>query len=282
MKTIYQYGQFDNLPLYASLYPANAQDSAITLLYFHGGGLIYGERDDLPKAYIEQLNRNGYNLITFDYPFAPEVTIDNIFTVLQQAIAWFKDEHLSTLTISSDNYCLFGRSAGGYLSLLLANQLKDPVCKGIISFYGYYSLQDPSFNQSSPYYQKYPAVPFMTVYQLTQNGPKTQAIISERFPIYLAYRQTGQWVKHLLGKQNAEDYSLNEEQLSSLPPAFLAASQADQDVPYYFSETMAQLIPEAHLYTVEDLPHDFESNPKLPTSQEAYHQLINWLDSLTI
>lgn len=280
MKEIHQYSHHQDLPLMASFYPAENRKEGLTLIYFHGGGLIYGNRDDLPTAYIELLNNHGYHLLTVDYPLIPEVTIAEITACLSAAIDWFKLEHNQLLGLGSANFCLFGRSAGAYLSLLLAHQHNNFQLKGIVSFYGYDRLDYPAFNQASSYYKKYPAVPFMTVYQLTQGAPKSQASINERFPIYLSYRQTGQWVKQLLGKNPQPDFSLTSKSLQELPPTFLAASRDDQDVPFDISLKMAQQIPENYLYQVKELPHDFDADSRNPAAQEAYRQLINWLNRL--
>lgn len=277
MTDIFHYSDYQGLPLKATFYPAS-KEASFTLLYFHGGGLIYGERDDLPSLYIEKLTKAGYNLLTFDYPLAPEASLKDIIASLEQGIKWYKNEYRQTLKLNTPNYCLFGRSAGGYLSLYLASLQRDQDLKGVISFYGYYALNDPSFNQPAPYYQKYPAIPFMTVYQLTQGRAKAQANLPERFPIYLSYRQTGQWIKQLLGKEDVVTYSLTGEQLKELPPTFLAASTDDQDVPFRISETMAQLIPQAQLFQVSGFPHDFDATEG--PGVEVYGQLIHWLDHL--
>lgn len=279
MKETYLYSNYQDLPLNVSFYPAANRQRGLTLIYFHGGGLIYGNRDDLPTAYINLLNEQGYHLLTVDYPLAPEVTIEVITACLKTAIGWFKSEHQQSLGLASANYCLFGRSAGAYLSLFLGKH-SDTSLKGLISFYGYDRLDHPAFNQPSPYYKKYPAIPFMTLYQLTQGNVKAQASINDRFPIYLSYRQTGQWVKQVLGKNQVADFSLTEKQLQHLPPTFIAASSGDQDVPYEISEKMAQLIPEAYFYPVKDLPHDFDADTQQPAAQEAYHQLVRWLEQL--
>lgn len=280
MTETYLYSHYRDLPLSASFYPGTDRRQGITLIYFHGGGLIYGDRDDLPTPYIQLLNDQGYHLLTVDYPLMPEASLDSVMDSLNTAISWFKAEYNGTLGLASADYCLFGRSAGAYLSLFLAHQQLAPSLKGVISFYGYDKLDYPAFNQPSTYYKKYPAVPFMTVYQLTQGQPRTQASINERFPIYLFYRQTGQWVKHLLGKKTVADYNLSSSDLQALPPTFLAASHDDQDVPFEISGKMAQQIPNAYFYQVSQLPHDFDADPKNPLGQAAYRELIHWLDQL--
>lgn len=42
---------------------------------------------------------------------------------------------------------------------------------------------------------------------------------------------------------------------------------------------MAQLIPDACLKLVDDLPHDFDANSRNPLAQTIYANLISWLAS---
>ena len=48
------------------------------ILYFHGGGLLFGSRNDLPEIHLHLLTENGYPIIAFDYPLAPSAKLDLI------------------------------------------------------------------------------------------------------------------------------------------------------------------------------------------------------------
>ena len=116
----YEYYQYKNLSLNASVYraPQNRKNKAI--LYLHGGGLLYGSKKDLPSMYIHLLQEAGYDLIALDYPLAPEASLSDILDCLQQGLDWFKHNALSTLQLTSTDYFLFGRSAGAFLCLVLS------------------------------------------------------------------------------------------------------------------------------------------------------------------
>jgi len=62
--------------------PEAEQDRRTAVLYLHGGGLLYGERDDLPRPYIYAFLAEGYTLLCLDYPLAPEVSVG----VIHQAV----------------------------------------------------------------------------------------------------------------------------------------------------------------------------------------------------
>ena len=47
-------------PKYATVYSEKDTDAKACILYFHGGGLLYGSREDLPRRHIDTLTRAGY------------------------------------------------------------------------------------------------------------------------------------------------------------------------------------------------------------------------------
>ncbi|HIW38159.1 MAG TPA: alpha/beta hydrolase, partial [Candidatus Jeotgalicoccus stercoravium] len=53
-----------------------------TLIYLHGGGLVFGEKTDLPLEYLDIL-RSRFDVLLADYRLAPESNIDDIFSDLQ-------------------------------------------------------------------------------------------------------------------------------------------------------------------------------------------------------
>ena len=61
---------------------SESNDKHIAVFYLHGGGLLYGERDDLPLPYIELLTKAGYTVIAADYPLAPESALPDIMAAI--------------------------------------------------------------------------------------------------------------------------------------------------------------------------------------------------------
>src|SRR5699024_4973062 len=64
----------DTYILSGSLYENTAADTSDvlgTLIYLHGGGLVFGEKTDLPSEYLEVLRRR-FNVLAADYRLAPE------------------------------------------------------------------------------------------------------------------------------------------------------------------------------------------------------------------
>ena len=62
----------NNINLNMTLYKSSRNRKDITILYLHGGGLLYGIKDDLPEIYINKFLDSGYDILLLDYPLAPE------------------------------------------------------------------------------------------------------------------------------------------------------------------------------------------------------------------
>ncbi|GGC76385.1 alpha/beta hydrolase [Enterococcus wangshanyuanii] len=284
LKQEFCYSQLDDLLLSMTFYSnERLSESKATLLYFHGGGLVYGERDDLPISYCELLVENGYNLLTIDYPLAPECKLSTIESSLQKATDWFLNNYQTKLGLPKADYFLFGRSAGGYLAYLLSSKYQKPEQKGLISFYGYYDLTDSRFSQPSSYYNQFAKVAPLTAQSLIFSKPIAHVSINERFSLYLSGRQFGNWLSYLVKAPNEKStFSLSEADLANLPPAFLTHSSGDQDVPVEISRKAATLIPTVVYEEVSDLPHDFDRDLNNKEGLRIYQKLIDWLDQIIL
>lgn len=278
--TTHSYTHYQSLVLEATFYKADSASKEQTIIYIHGGGLVYGQRNDLPEVYIQNFLQAGYHFLAFDYPLAPEAPLKDIYTETRKGIQWFIEEYSSTLGITSDTFILFGRSAGAYLSLLLANDPELPSPVKLISFYGYYSLNEASFHKPSVYYKKYPLVPEKVIRKLiSSSSPIAKGPLQTRYALYLYARQTGKWIEFLQASQeDIQIFSLTLEDLQALPPVFIAQSTIDQDIPYAIGKTLHSSIPDSYFFSVEGLEHDFDRDPSNEKAKEAYHQLFDWMD----
>ncbi|WP_440896788.1 alpha/beta hydrolase [Amphibacillus sp. Q70] len=278
MKEVFTYTTNESLNLNISFYKSKCSTASQTIIYLHGGGLIYGNRDDLPKEYIEQFLANGFHVITVDYPLAPESKLPTIIHYLRQSIDWFLTHYRDLLRISSQRYILFGRSAGAYLALLLTAKETLIQPDKLILFYGYHLLNTQAFTTPSQYYNQFKEVPKSVISRMITNKMLVDGPIQKRFLIYLYARQTGQWLDFLIDPSHQiSEFELTEKDLQQLPETFIAQSKQDQDVPYSFAKTLNAHISKNRLYTLEYGEHDFDRIPHHHSAKTAYNQLIDWL-----
>lgn len=270
----------NNLPIYGTLYQnsTSQKNDVPTIFYLHGGGLIFGQRDDLPDQYITMLTEAGYNLFTVDYPLAPASKLPEILTSIEQSITWFVNNAVDTLHLGNNDFILMGRSAGAYLALYQAIHHEVPA-KGLIAFYGYFNLNEAAFNVPSRYFLSFQKVTDAQINQLTNNQPITQGDMNQRYPIYIGARQQGNWQNlYLESGQSAKDFSIPKNQLDQLPVTFITAATNDPDVPSRQSKLLHKSHQASELHMIESDQHDFDRTEVDKLGIPIYEKLIVWLD----
>ncbi|WP_130811587.1 alpha/beta hydrolase [Olsenella sp. Marseille-P4559] len=251
-------------------------------LYLHGGGLLYGERDDLPKPYVDAFVARGCKLMLADYPLAPETPIRGINAFVDGLWQWVAGTMASLL--GAERIFVFGRSAGAYLALTLSSRIAQsgsPVRPtGVIDFYGYGDMCDERLTVASKHYQQYSPVSSDSIRDIVSDAPVTSGPMSERYSLYVYARQNGCW-QSMLGLQPDErdPNALTPSRQSGMPPVFYAASTADEDVPYAVSKSLARAL-HAKMFTAYGLEHDFDRDIDNPAGLEAYEKCLDWMEGL--
>lgn len=252
--------------------------SKACILYFHGGGLLYGMRTDLPELHKQLLTKAGYPVIAFDYPLAPAADLDFILKDVCASV----NHYISFPDTYMDGrlpFFLWGRSSGAYLCLLAASggSLKKPPA-GILSFYGYGFLCDGWFLTPSPYYAALPAVSSSIVNSVSHDI-LTEAPLSAHYSLYVYARQTGKWLDFIYRgrlKYFYLDYTLRT--CGALPCAlFCTHSTGDTDVPYAeFLELCAKY--RAQRFVASSAEHDFDRNETALSTRKLLEAVIRFAD----
>lgn len=268
-KIISQISKYKELPINYSFYPSDLTDAPI-IIYFHGGGLLFGQRDDLPDDYISLLVSSGYHFLAIDYLLAPESQLTTILEVLTESLFHLLKQ------FQVKTYHFMGRSAGSYLAYYLIRQGFEP--QSFLSFYGYYQLTLPEFSLPAPFYLSYPFVSSTAVESFIGTAPLTHGNMNKRFPIYLSSRQSGNWLNYLTTHDKREYFSLTDTDLMTFPPTLLLHSLNDPDVPYRLSKKASELIPNSQLISINGNQHDFD---RAVTSETlaVYQQIVAFLNA---
>ncbi|MDR2914542.1 MAG: alpha/beta hydrolase [Tannerella sp.] len=102
----------------ATIFLPASKEKLPVVIYFHGGGFIFGNRDQgLEIPLKEQLLANGYAVVSADYRLAPETKLDEILKDVSDVIKWIKQNGQQKYNIDTDKVAVAGGSAGGYLAL---------------------------------------------------------------------------------------------------------------------------------------------------------------------
>lgn len=264
--------------LKASFYQSNDVETKAIILYFHGGGLVFGQRDDLPEKYIELFTENGLAILAVDYPLAPQKKLPAILKISNQITDYFVHQFLPQQKLK--NYFIMGRSAGGFLTLSTALYASDFENKalGLLSLYGYYSLASAEFSIPSSYYLNYPKIKEQSLSHIIAKEELVTEGNQERFLLYLSARQKGDWMNLLLSSPNQKrEFSLSKEKIKTLAPLFLAAAKNDPDVPSRQSRQLANFHPSAELVLYDSDEHDFDRTQQQTFGIDLYEKMLSWI-----
>lgn len=264
---------------HATIYYDTAIPPKACILYFHGGGLLYGTRTDLPELHLKTFTEAGFPIIAFDYPLAPSAKLDLILEDVLGSV----NHYLENFCLYTDEklpYFLWGRSAGAYLCLLAAVSGK---CKekpaGILSYYGYGFLCDGWFLTPSNYYRSFPPVN-ETALAVIPSGIHAVGDLNTHYSVYVYARQKGSWIDLIYaGRQKFFylDYTLRT--CEKMPcPLFCAHSTGDTDVPYSeFLELCGKY--RAQRFVASHNMHDFDRDEKNPITARLLEATVKFLEA---
>ena len=99
--------------------PPDVLPTAAAVIYVHGGGWIYGDKDNTQRPAFRHLAGQGYVVVDVAYTLWPDSTIPQMVQEVKQTILWLK-RNSQRYNIDPEHITLSGASAGGHLALLAA------------------------------------------------------------------------------------------------------------------------------------------------------------------
>lgn len=284
MKTII-YKTVNDCEIQADFYSTETKNAPL-IVYIHGGGLIWGSRKEINQEQVALYNEAGYHILSIDYRLAPETKLPEIAEDIRDIFRWLNSEGKQELQFNPERVAVVGSSAGGYLALLSGTFEIKP--KAIISFYGYGNILGDWYTRPSPHFTKMTQVPEMLAKNLIQKKTISVGPIEKRYAIYLYSRQQGKWNEYVAGM----DPVFSKDKLKNLcpvlnidshyPPTMLLHGNRDEDVPYEESMHMEKALATANIphqfITIPEGKHVFDKNMQNPTVNDAFKQVIEFLN----
>lgn len=264
----------------ATLYQQTSIQSKAAILYFHGGGLLYGNREDLPESHIQAFCSNGYPVIAMDYPLAPAVRLPAIRADVHRSICWYLENRMHVFQ-NPLPYILFGRSAGAYLCLLASmEQFQEPPA-GLLSYYGYGIFCSAWYCTPSPFYMRYPLVSERCLQSLSQ-VPQASAALETHFAVYVYLRQRGRWADLLMAPGETDlalCHSLRTSHKETAPcPLFFAHALQDPDIPFSEFCALTQNFPACEQFIAHEHVHDFDRDASSSATTELLASSVQFLN----
>jgi acetyl esterase/lipase len=285
MKSTIVYKKEQNFEIKGDFYPVSKESSPV-IVYIHGGGLLYGSREDIKKHQVELYHSAGFNVFSIDYRLAPETKLPYIVEDVHSALEWVVTEAPTRYGVDPQRIAVIGSSAGAYLALMSGTFQKNRP-QAIVSFYGYGDIAGDWAVQPNKHYQTITKVPRKLFDMLISDKVVTNAPIERRYALYLYARQQGIWIKEI-SDLNPEINKSELSQFSPLlgvndhyPPTLLLHGTMDDDVPYEQSLLMHNALQElnvvSRLITIPNGKHVFDDDWENPIVQQAFTEVISFL-----
>lgn len=273
-----------NINIETSLVRTTSKDPKNTVIfYIHGGGFIFGSKDDLPKEYIDLFCDHGYDFFSTNYLLAPESKLNEITSLLYETMIYFQKSITKLLGYQKNQFILFGRSAGSFLAFnlvkkLLQNQKQLPI--SIISLYGFSDLDNPEFYKPNKYFNQYAKVSENIYLKNLSNSKLTHGDMTSRYNIYVYNQQHGSWIKSILGDADPDGYKITDSEYSLFPYTIIAHSIYDPEIPFRCSKKINQKIKNSTFLKVFDSEeHDFDRAPYQKNGFKLYLKILQLLSA---
>lgn len=287
-KTTYTFKKFGDLPIRLDVNRADDKIVRPVLVWIHGGALIMGNRESVPKNLLNLARKEGYAVVSFDYRLAPEVKLPDIASDLDDAFTWSRGEGAKSCYLDPERMVVTGGSAGGYLTLLAGVRLKEKP-RALVAYWGYGDVDGDWYTKPSEHYRKMPLVPKEEAASgvgkqvLTGSEPGYDGKARGRY--YLHLRQNGLWTKEVTGfdpadKAKLDPYCPVRNITKDYPPTMLVHGTVDTDVPYELSAAMEKELANHkvphELVTVRNAGHGLSGgDPKLV--EEAHAKALKFI-----
>ncbi|KAH8547665.1 Alpha/Beta hydrolase protein [Umbelopsis sp. PMI_123] len=261
----------DSVDMHANVYlpehhSPERQYSAI--LYLHGGGMVIGNRDMIPKMQVDSFVQKDWIVVSADYRLIPETKFQDACQDVFDAYQWMRTVGKDLYGIDKDNIAIIGSSAGARLALLAGYMVNEPP-KCLVSLYGqcnfdlnsvsWMSLRNIEVTQEQA---------FSAVYK---HGIRTATTADS--PDHEGYLNYLTWIVQKDKLQEAyfgenydesllQKYSPSMNVHNSYPPTFVIHGKKDTLTPFIHAETMYEALKKmdvkSELLLVEGEDHAFD------------------------
>jgi acetyl esterase/lipase len=264
LKKTYTYKTVGDVRIQADVFRSADHRVRPALVWIHGGALIMGSRQDVPRDLVDLCRAQGYALVSLDYRLAPEVKLPDIVSDIADAFAWLRNQGPGLLHIDPDKMVVAGGSAGGYLTMMAGTCIK-PRPRALVAYWGYGDVDGSWYTEPSEYYLDNAArVNRETAYEAVGLRVLTGtdgANLGGRAQFYRYLRQHGLWTKEVTGfdpvseRSRLDPYCPVRNLRADYPPILMIHGTFDEDVPYEESAAMDRAL------TRLKVPHELVTVP---------------------
>jgi acetyl esterase/lipase len=255
-KQTHTYKTINGHEIKADVYSVDTANKRPVVVYFHGGGFIFGNREiGLQPALRDLLLKHDFIIVSCDYRLAPETKMEQIFKDAGDVYAWTIKEGPKLFNADADKIIAMGTSAGAQLALHLGLQTPRPKAVVVISSpvdYSFLNLEtgDVSLLKTAP------------EYSVVGQNEISFGDQDKRLSLYFLLREKQLFLYEVFGFDVSKETKRFKEMLpvynldAKYPPTLILHAKIDNDVPYSQAEVLDAAMKKAkienELYTVKE------------------------------
>jgi len=241
------YKRAGDIDIKAEVLDATGNTPRPVVMWIHGGALINGHRESVPKWLVAACQSQRYVLVSIDYRLAPETQLPEVVRDVEDAVAWIYAKGPELFQGDGRKVAVVGGSAGGYLTLTMGFRAK-PRPTALVSLWGYGDLVGSWYSKPSPHPVHQRIKMSAEEARKQVSGPPISDARQRKGDggaFYQHCRQTGSWPQAVSGwdphKQPEKffPYMAVKNVTKEFPPTLMIHGDQDTDVPYEQSVMMA-------------------------------------------
>ena len=142
------YINVEGIDIPCRLYIPSAKQNLPIIVWFHGGGWVFGSVNSSDGLTRHLAHQSGYVVLSVDYRLSPEIKFPGPFNDCYGVTKWVY-ENSDKLNVDKDKISVGGDSAGGNLATAVCIKAKDEGNLPIISQLLIYPAVDTNFERKS-------------------------------------------------------------------------------------------------------------------------------------
>lgn len=278
-KYVFTYKKVQDHEIKANIFIPKVKQKHPVVVYFHGGGFIFGNRDEgLPDVLRDELIKHKYAVASPDYRLAPETKLDEILKDVRDVILYLRKEGVEKFNIDGDKIAIGGGSAGGYLALSTGYNV-EPAPEAIIAVSTPTDFSAKNIEKGDEKILEQPGP-----YNVVRDKIISYGDYTTRMDLWRFLAKNRLFNYEVFGFDVNKDttrlktFMLTKQITSSYPPTLILHAKNDHLVPFNTVEPFHEFLKEKGIESELFIVEDGHSTQMIKNYPEAVEKLISFLD----